>query len=67
MFSLTQIIKPPTRETCISTSLIGHIFASVPERTSHEDIISVGLSDHQPIYCTKKYSTIKIGDVHLKI
>ena len=66
MFGLTKIIKSPTRKTCSSTSLINHILASLPERISQEDVINVGLSDHQLIYCTRKISKIKTGGVHKK-
>ena len=46
MFGLTQIIKFPARITCCSTSLIGHVLRSIPERISQECVINVGLSDH---------------------
>ena len=54
------------RNDIISTSLINHILASLPERISQEDVINVGLSDHQLIYCTRKISKIKTGGVHKK-
>ena len=66
MFGLTQIIKPPTRITCSSTSLIDHIIASLPDRISQEGVINVGLSDHQLIYCTRKISRVKTGGMHKK-
>ena len=31
------------------------------ERVSQQGIIDVGLSDHQPIYCTTKFSCTKLG------
>ena len=34
MFSVSQIIKSPTRITCSSTSLTDHILASLPDRIS---------------------------------
>ena len=64
MFSLTQIIKCPTRITCSSTSLIDHILASLPDRISQEGVMNVGLSDHQLIYCIRKISRVKTRGVH---
>ena len=66
MFGLTQIIKSPIRITCSSTSLINHILAILPDRISHEEVMNVGLSDHQRIYCTRKISRVKTGDVQKK-
>ena len=66
MFDLTQIIKSPTCLTCISTSLIDTILASLPERISQEDVINVGSSGHQLVYCTRKISRVKTGGVHKK-
>ena len=61
MFDLTQIIKPPTRITCSSTSLIDDILAIPPDRVFQEGVINVGLSDHQLIYCTRKIIRVKTG------
>ena len=66
-FGLTQIIKPPTRITCSSTSLIDYILASLPERVYQEGVRNVGLSDNQLIYLTRKISRIKTGDVNKKV
>ena len=60
MFGLTQIIEYPTRIACNSTSLTDNILASLPERISQEDVMNVGLSDHQLIYSTRKISRIKL-------
>ena len=59
--SLHQFIKVPTRITCDGTTVIDHILASYPERLTQQDIIVVGLSDHQFIFSTKKISRIKRG------
>ena len=67
MFGSPQIIKSQTRITCSSTSLIDHILASLPERMSQEDVINVGFSDHQLIYCTRKVSKIKFESLHKKL
>ena len=59
LHGLEQLIKPPTRATCSSSSLIDHMLAIFPERVSQEDIIDVGLSDHRLIYCTRKFLRTK--------
>ena len=41
--------------------LIDHILTSFPDRVSKRGIIDVGLSDHQLLYCTKKFSCAKVG------
>ena len=50
-----------TRVKCSTSSLIDHILTTFPERVSQQRIIDVGLSDHQLIYCTGKFSCIKVG------
>ena len=67
MFGLKQIIKSPTRITCRNTSLIDHILASIPSQVSQHGVINVSVSDHQPIYCTRKINKIKAGGVHKHI
>ena len=59
MFGLKQLIEVPTRVTCSSSTIIGHTLASFPNRVSQQDVIDVGSSDHQIIYCTRKISRIK--------
>jgi len=58
-FSLTEIIKEPTRITCTSSSLLDHILTNSSEKISQQGIIDVGLSDHQLIYCTRKIKRTK--------
>ena len=60
LYGLEQLIKSPTRVTCITSSLIDHILTAFLERVSHQGIIDVGLSNHQLIYCTRKFSRKKI-------
>ena len=59
MFGLKQLTEVPTRVTCCSSTSIGHILASFPNRVSQQGVIDVGPSDHQIIYCTRKISRIK--------
>ena len=61
LHGLEQLIKSPTRVTCSTSSLIDHILTTFPERVSQQGIIDVGLSDHQLIYCTRKFSRTKLG------
>ena len=61
MFGLKQLIESPTRITCSGSSIIDHILASFTDRITHRGILSVGLSDHQLIYCTRKITKIKRG------
>ena len=58
---MEQLIKSPTRVTCTTSSLIDHILTTFPERVSQQEIIDVRLSDHQLIYCTRKFSRTKLG------
>ena len=60
-FSLTEIIKDPTRITCSTSSLLDHILTNSLESISQKGTIDVGLSDHQLIYCTRKVLRIKLN------
>ena len=60
-FCLHQLIKVLKRITCNNAIIIDHILASYPERVTQQNIIDVGLSDHQLIFCTRKISRIKRG------
>ena len=61
LYDLEQLIKSPNRVTCSTSSLIDHILTTFPEKVSQQGIIDVGLSDHQSIYCTRKFSHTKVG------
>ena len=67
LYGLEQLIKSPTRVTCSTSSLIDHIVTTFPERASQQGIIDVGLSDHQLIYCTRKFSHTKFGTTYKQI
>ena len=60
-FSLTEIIKDPTRITCSTSSLLDHILTNSLEKISQKGTIDVGLSDHQLIYCTRKVLRTKLN------
>ena len=52
-----QLIKSPTRVTCSSSTLIDH--ASFHSKVFPKGAIDAGISDHQPIFCTRKISRFK--------
>ena len=58
-FSLTEIIKEPTRITCSTCTLLDHILTNPSENVSQNGVIDLGISDHQLIYCTIKIRRIK--------
>ena len=53
--------ESPTRVIYSKCSLTDHILTTFPERVSREEVIDVGLSDHQLNYCTRKFSRTKVG------
>ena len=61
LYGLEQLIKSPTRTICSTSSLTDHILTTFPERVSQQGIIDVRLSDHQLMYCTRKFSRTKVG------
>ena len=59
IFSLTEIIKEPTRITCSNSTLLDQILTNSSEKVSQKGVIDVGILDHQLIYCTRKIKRIK--------
>ena len=53
-FGLTQLVSEPTRVTSDSSTLIDHIYANCPENVNSLNIPKIGLSDHFPIFFTRK-------------
>ena len=53
-FGLTQLVSEPTRVTGDSSTLIDHIYANCPENVNSLNIPKIGLSDHFPIFFTRK-------------
>ena len=49
IFGLKQLIEIPTRITCSSSSIIGHILASFSDRVTQRGILNVRLSNHELI------------------
>ena len=58
-FSLTDIIKEPTRITRSTFTLFYHILTNSSEKVSQKGVIDVGISHHQLIHCTRKIKRIK--------
>ena len=49
----------PTRITKTSTSLLDHVLTNSADRVSQFEVVDMGLSDHQLIYCTRKITCTK--------
>ena len=60
-FSLTQLIKSPTRITCSSSTLLDHILTNTPDKVKQAGLIDISISAHQLIYCTRKSWREKIS------
>ena len=45
--------------TCNTATIISHILASYSERVTQKGIVDAGLSDHQLIFCTRKFLRLK--------
>ena len=57
-FSLTDIIKEPTRITCSTSTLLDHTITNSSEKVSQKWVIDVEISDHQLIHYTGKTKRI---------
>ena len=56
---LKQLIKAPTRITSSTSTLIDHILTSSSGKVVQAGIIETSLSDHEPIFGTRKIKTAK--------
>ena len=52
-------MKHPTRITCHTSTLIGHIITNCEEKVTQCGVIDTSLSDHQLIFYTKKIKRVK--------
>ena len=52
-------MKEPTRIKFSTSSLLGHILTNSSGKIFQKGVIDVGISDHQLIYCTRKFKTVK--------
>ena len=64
-FGFKQIMQSSTRVTHSTSSLIDHILRNTNEKIAQCGLISVELSDHRMIFCTRKTKE-KVG-VHKQI
>ena len=62
MHGLKQIITTPTRVTEKTSTLLDHILTNSGDRISQSGVLPIGLSDHMPIYCTRKITRTKLFD-----
>ena len=53
-FGLTQLLSEATRVTNDTRTLIDHIYSNCPENVNSLNIPNIGLSDHFPIFLTRK-------------
>ena len=53
-FGLIQLISEATRVTPLSKTLIDHIYTNCPENVNSINVPQIGLSDHFPIFFTRK-------------
>ena len=53
-FGLTQLVSEATRVTSNSKTLIDHIYSNCPENVNSLDVPKIGLSDHFPVFFTRK-------------
>ena len=57
-FGLKQIIVSPTRVTDNSKTLIDYIYCNTPNNMISVDVPILGLSDHFPIFATRKINSL---------
>lgn len=53
-FGLSQLVSEATRVTHESSTLIDHIYSNCPENVTSIDVPKIGLSDHFPVFFTRK-------------
>ena len=53
-FGLTQLVPEATRVTNDSKTLIDHIYSNCSENVNSLEVTKIGLSDHVPIFFTRK-------------
>ena len=53
-FGLSQLVSEATRVTSTTKTLIDHLYTNCPENVTSIDVPKIGLSDHFPIFFTRK-------------
>ena len=66
-FGLFQQVTVPTRQTEVSSTLIDHIYSNSPSNISSVTVPKVGLSDHYPIFITRKVNASLPKSSHFTI
>ena len=67
-FGLHQIIESPTRGIYHSRTLIDHIYCYTPNNGLCVNVPNLGLSDHFPIFVTRKINILSsVKNSHFKI
>ena len=67
LFGLTQLVSEATRVTSDSSTLIDHIYSNCPENVNSLNVPKIGLSDHFPIFITRKMHNKPPQNVHFTI
>ncbi|MCG8034833.1 MAG: hypothetical protein JAZ03_22035 [Candidatus Thiodiazotropha taylori] len=57
-FGITQYVREATRVTNSSKTLIDHIYSNFSENITFVDVPKIGLSDHFPIFFTRKMNSV---------
>ena len=55
------MIAHPTRITETTSSILDHILCNQSNKVSQNGTLSINLSDHFPVYCTRKTTKEKIS------
>ena len=66
-FGLSQLVSEATRVTNNSRTLIDHIYCNTRENISFIDVPTVGLSDHFPVFFTRKINSPLLKSKHITI
>ena len=66
-FGLTQLVTEATRITSNSRTLLDHIYSNCPENITSIDVPKIGLSDHFPIFFTRKMNVQPSKGTHYTI
>ena len=66
-FGLTQLVSDATRVTSDSSTLIDHVYSNCPENVNSINVSKVGLSDHFPIFFTRKLHVHPSKSQHFSI
>ena len=66
-FGLTQLVSEATRVTRDSSTLIDHVYSNCPENVTSVNVPKIGLSDHFPVFFTRKMHVQPVKRTHYSI